>query len=244
MALFDRNNRSHLFDPGGDQQIAVNDEQGQALARGSQVGGAGLSNRIKNARSRGARNRGHGTTMSIDNAEAVNLPGNTAWLDTGPSDVPYGARGRDPGGFPKVIPVGVPPAVAGAPHFMEIPKELRIPALPTNLYQKNAVPVPAAAGSSTTPVDILDEECAFPIGTLYIHNMSTCWLLEGSSGMYIPPNTVGWVIPAYRKSSKIHVQAAAPPGHAQPALTAGQCISVVVTESVQAFSPGVGCPVA
>ena len=244
MALFDRNNRSHLFQPGGDQEIAVNDEQGQALARSSPIGGAGLSNKMKSAVSKGARQRGHGTTMVIDNAQAVNLPGNSAWLDTGPSDVPYGARGRDPGGFPKVIPVGVPPAVAGAPHFMEVPKELRIPVMPTNSAQKNAVPVPTAAGASTTPVDILDEELSFPIGTLYVDNMSTCWVLEAASGFYVPPNTVGWVLPQYRKSSKMHLQAAAPPGHAQPALTANQCISVRATESVQEFSPGVACPVA
>lgn len=245
MALrFDRNNRSHLFDPGGDQEIAVNDEEGQALARGSQVGDANLTQRIKTALSKGARNKGHGTTMSLDNAEAVNLPMNTAFLDTGPSPVPYGARGRDPGGWPKVIPVGVPPAVSGEPRRLQVPKELRIPTLPTNSEQKNAIVVPTAAGSSATPVDILDEEVAFPIGTLYVDNMSTVWLLEAASGRYIPPNTVGWCLPQYRKSSKIHIQAAAPPGHAQPALTSGQCISATATESVQPYSPGVPCPVA
>lgn len=244
MALFDRNNRSHLFNPGGDQEIAVNDEQGQALARGSQIGDANLSMRIKNALSPGARNKGHGTTMTVDNADAQNLPINTAFLNTGPTGIPYGARGRNPGGWPEVIPVGVPPAVFGEARRQQVPKQYRIPELPTNVEQKNAVVVPASAGSSATPVDILDEEVAFPIGTLYIDNMSTVWLLEGASGQYIPPNTVGWCLPQYRKSSKIHIQAAAPPGHAQPALTAGQCISARVTESIQPYSPGVPCPVA
>src|ERR1700681_3779701 len=167
MPLFDRNNRGHLFDPGGDQQIAVNDEQGQALARGAQVGGAGLSNRIKNAMSKGGRSRGHGTTMSIDNAEAVNLPMNTAFLDTGPSDVPYGARGRDPGGWPKVIPVGVPPAVSGEPRRMQVPKELRIPQIPGNFSSWVAVP-----GGATG--ELLAEPVSFPARTIQIDNYTSC----------------------------------------------------------------------
>jgi hypothetical protein len=229
MALFDRRNQ--------DSQIAEDDEIHQAQARSTPVGSGGGKEWL-------SRLRGRGSQIAVNNAEEQNLPIDSAWVETRPTTIPHGGRGRDPGGWPKVIPVGVPPAVSGEPRRLQVPKELRIPALPTNLEQKIAVPVPIAAGSSAVPVDILDEEVAFTIGTLYISNMSTCWIQDGASGMYIPPNTVGWVIPQYRKSSKIHIAAQAPPGHAQPALTSGQCISVIATESVQVFSPGVACPVA
>lgn len=232
MPLFDRNNRSHLFDPGGDQEIAVNDEQGQALARGSQIGDANLTARIRHAFSPGARNKGHGTTMSVDNAEAVNLPISTAFLNTGPSDVPYGARGRDPGGWPKVIPIGVPPAVSGEPRRMQVPKELRIPTLPFNYYQRVAVPVLANTG------DVIDEECAFPIGTLYIDNYSSSWLYADGAAHWIPPLTMGWVLPCYRKPTKMHLSAQAPGPYTQPTFVAGGTCTVIGIETVASFSPG------
>jgi hypothetical protein len=231
MALFDR--RSQI------KQIAVNDEQAQAIARGSDVGsGAGPHGGFAKKR------RGQRSEIAVLNEGEVNLPMDTAWIETRPTTIPYGARGRNPGGWPEVIPVGVPPAVAGEPHRLAVPKELRIPVLPTNSYSQNTVPVPTAAGASIIPVEILLLDVAFPIGTFYIHNMSTVWILENVTQFYVPPNTVGWVIPCYKKSSQINIRAAAPPGHAQPALTAGQVISVIATESVQPFSPGVACPVA
>ncbi len=232
MALFDRRNQ--------DSQIPVDAEEHQAEARGTPVGSGGGKQGGEWAR----RLRGRGSTIAVRNAGEQNIPIDSAAIETKPTTIPYGARGRNPGGYPKIIPVGVPPSVSGEPRRPHIPKELEIPARPTNSYQKIAVPLPASAGSSAVPVDILDDELAFPIGTLYVHNMSTCWLYEASTGFYVPPNTVGWCIPQYRKSTKIHIQAAAPPGHAQAALTAGQCMSVIATESVQAFSPGVACPVA
>jgi hypothetical protein len=224
MPLFDRNKPSHLFDPGGDQEIAENDEQGQALARGSPIGGAGLSNRIKNARSRGARNRGHGTTMSLDNAEGQNLPGNSAWLDTGPSSVPYGARGRDPGGFPKVIPVGVPPAVAGAPHFMGVPKELRIPQIPGNYASFVAV-----AGGATG--ELINEPLGFPCRTLQIDNYTSCFIYLAGADRYIPPATMAWQFVLGRGVTTIRCTGAAPPNFVQPAFTAGGVFYVFCFEA-------------
>lgn len=232
MALFDR--RSQIT------KIAVNDEQEQAIARGTEVGSGGGKKGGEWAR----KMRGRRSEIAVNNAGEVNLPMDTAWIETKPTSIPYGARGRNPGGWPEVIPVGVPPAVAGEPRRLAVPKELRIPVLPTNSYQQNTVPVPAAAGASPTPVEILLLDVAFPVGTFYIHNYSTVWILENVTQFYVPPNTVGWVIPCYKKSSQINIRAAAPPGHAQPALTAGQVISVIATESVQPFSPGVACPVA
>lgn len=222
MPLF---NRNHLFDPSSsDTEIAVNDEQGQALARGSQVGGAGLSNRIKSATSRGARNRGHGSTMSLDNANAVNLPGNSAWLDTGPSDVPYGARGRNPGGWPEVIPVGVPPAVAGEPHRMQVPKELRIPQIPGNYASWVAVPG-AAAG------ELLAEPISFPARTIQIDNYTSCFIYLAGAERYIPPGTMGWQFLLGRGTTTIRCYGAAPPNFVQPAFTAGGVFYVFAFEA-------------
>jgi hypothetical protein len=225
---FDRNNRSHLFDPGGDQQIAVNDEQGQALARGSQVGDASMSARIKTALSKGARNKGHGTTMSLDNADAVNLPIGTAFLETGPSSVPFGARGRDPGGWPKVIPVGVPPAVSGEPRRTQVPKELRIPAIPGNFSSWVAVP-----GGSTG--ELLAEPVSFPARTLQIDNYTSSFIYVYGAERYIPPLTLGWQFVLGRGVTTIRCTGAAPPNVVQPAFVAGGVFYVFAFEA--ALSP-------
>lgn len=220
MALF---NRNHLFDPQSeDTEIAVNDEQGQALARGAQVGSGWL--RVKNARSKNARNRGHGTLMSVDNAEGVSLPGNSAWLDTGPSPVPYGARGRDPGGWPKVIPVGVPPAVAGEPHRMQVPKELRIPQIPGNFSSYIAVP-----GGATG--ELLAEPISFPARTIQIDNYTTCFIYVSGVERFIPPATMGWQFLLGRGVTTIRCTGAAPPNFVQPAFTAGGVFYVFCYEA-------------
>lgn len=222
MPLF---NRNHLFDPSSpDKEIAVNDEQGQALARGSPVGGAGLSNRIKRATSRGARNQGHGSTMSLDNAEAVNLPINTAFLDTGPSPVPYGARGRNPGGWPEVIPVGVPPAVAGEFHRMQVPKELRIPQIPGNF--SSWINVPGGASG-----ELLAEPISFAARTIQIDNYTSCFLYVYGAERFIPPATMGWQFLLGRGVTTIRVMGAAPPTFVQPAFTAGGTFYVFCFEA-------------
>ena len=235
MPLFDRNNRGHLFDPGGDQEIAVNDEQGQALARGSQVGDASMSARIKTALSKGARNRGHGTTMSLDNADAVNLPISTAYLTQGPADVPYGARGRDPGGWPKVIPVGVPPAVFGEARRQQVPKELRIPQIPGNFSSYINVPGGAAG-------ELLAEPISFVARTIQIDNYTSCFLYVYGAERFIPPATMGWQFLLGRGVTTIRVTGAAPPTFTQPAFTAGGTFYVFCFEAPLA-QIGVGAAV-
>lgn len=223
MPLFDR--RSQI------RQIAVNDEQQQAITRGSEVGSGGGKHGEFAKKLRGRRSE-----IAVNNAGEVNLPIDTAYLETKPTTIPFGARGRNSGGWPEVIPVGVPPAVAGEFHRLQVPKELRIPELPTNSRQYIAVPLLANTG------DIIQDDVAFPIGTIYADNFSTCWIFVDIVGRWIMPNSIGWVIPCYRSSTQIYVRAIQPTGYTQPALTAGGCITVIVTESVQPFSPGVAIP--
>jgi hypothetical protein len=223
MALFDR--RSQIT------KIAVDDEQEQAIARGSDVGSGGGKHGEFAKKLRGRRSQ-----IAVNNANEVNLPMDTAWIETKPTTIPYGARGRNPGGWPEVIPVGVPPAVAGEPRRLQVPKELRIPELPTNSRQYVGIALLANTG------DILQDDVAFPIGTIYIDNWSSCWVFVDVVGRWIIPDSIGWVIPTYRSSSQIYVRATAPPGYTQPALTAGGSLNVIVTESVQPFSTGIIIP--
>jgi hypothetical protein len=231
MSLFDRN---HLY-PQQSQQIAEDDEIHQAEARSTPVGSGGL-------KAFAARVRGQRTTISIENAQEQNIPIDSAWIETRPTTIPHGGRGRDPGGWPKVIPVGVPPAVSGEPRREFVPKELRIPALPTNFYEKVGVVVPTSAGGAAVPVDIIDDEVAFPIGSYYIDNYSSVWIYEGSTGHWMAPFTIGWVLTGNRKSTKVWIRALAPAGYTQPALTAGGTISVLVSEEVRFSQVGVPIP--
>jgi hypothetical protein len=227
MALFDRRNQ--------DSQIAEDDEIHQAQARSTPVGSGGGKEWL-------SRLRGRGSQIAVNNAEEQNLPIDSAWVETRPTTIPHGGRGRDPGGWPKVIPVGVPPAVSGEPRRLQVPKELRIPALPTNFYEKVGIVVPTSAGGAAVPVDIIDDEVSFPIGSYYIDNYSSVWIYESSTGRWMLPFSVGWVLTGNRKSSKILIRALAPAGYTQPALTSGGTISVLVSEEVRFSQVGVPIP--
>jgi hypothetical protein len=212
MALFDR--RSQIT------KIAVNDEQEQAIARGSEVGSGGGKRGGEFAK----KLRGRRSEIAVLNAGEQNLPIDTAWVETKPTTIPYGARGRNPGGWPEVIPVGVPPAVAGEPHRLQVPKELRIPAIPGNFASFVAVPG-AAAG------DLLQEPIGFPCRTLQIDNYTSCFIYVNGVERFIPPLTMGWQFVVGRGFTTIYCRGLAPGLVAQPAFTAGGVFYVFCFEA-------------
>jgi hypothetical protein len=212
MALFDRRSQTTM--------IAVNDEQAQAIARGTEVGSGGGKKGGEFAR----KLRGRRSEIAVENAGEVNLPMNTAWLDTGPTTIPYGARGRNPGGWPEVIPVGVPPAVAGEPHRLAVPKELRIPQIPGNFANFVAVPGGAAG-------DLLQEPISFPARTIQIDNYTSCFIYVNGVERFIPPLTMGWQFVLGRGITTIYCRGLAPGLITQPAFTAGGVFYVFAYEA-------------
>lgn len=220
MPLFDR--RSSVRD------IPVNDDLGQALARGEQVGSGGGKQGGEWAKKL-RRGPGGASQISVQNAQEQALPIDTAFLETKPTTIPYGARGRNPGGWPEVIPVGLPPAVAGEAHRIQIPKELRIPQIPGNYASFVAV-----AGGATG--QLLEEPTSFPVRTIQIDNYTSCFIYVQACDRYIPPLTMGWQFVLGRGVSQVRVVGASPPGIAQPAFTAGGVFYVFCFEA--ALTPG------
>ena len=153
-------------------------------------------------------------TQAGESAAVADIPG-------GP--FPMGPRGRDAGGFPTVIPVGVPPAVAGSRHA-EVPKDLRFPRIPPEIQHFPGVAIPAATG------DIIAEGLGFPMHTLWIDNFSSVWLHVEAGNHYVPPWSIGWVLALSRGSTTFEVRADAPPGITQPSLTAGGFFSAIASE--------------
>lgn len=216
MTLFDRNNQ--------DSHIAVNDELHQAEARGTPVGSGGGKRGGEWAR----RLRGRGSTIAIQNADEQALPIESGYLETHPTSIPHGGRGRDPGGWPKVIPVGVPPSVSGEPRREAVPKEYRIPAIPGNFSSYIAV-----LGGATG--ELLAEPISFPARTIQIDNYTSCFIYVYGAERYIPPATIGWQFVLGRGVTTIRCTGAAPPNFAQPAFTAGGVFYVFCFEA--ALSP-------
>lgn len=172
----------------------------------------------------------------MDTGEEIAIPLDTAYAPTRPTRIMTGPRGRDPGGYPKVIPAGLPPAVFGEFRRVELGKDLEVPKRPFNTSEHIAVPVTANTG------DIIDLDVSFPVRTLMIDNYSHVWIYVDGCQRWLPPLTCGWCIPIWRAQSKIHISANAPGGHAQIAVTAGDVINVIAVEEKFAYSPGIAVP--
>lgn len=151
-----------------------------------------------------------------------------------PGPMPFGARGRDPSGFPEAIPVGVPPAVAGA-HRIEVPKNLRWPARPPLIQHFPSI-LAAAAG------ELINEGISFPAHSVRVDNWSNVFVLLDAADFYVLPWSVGWVIPMPRASTQLKLVGRAPSGFTQPALTAGGFVVVDCYEDDRPFSPGTSIP--
>lgn len=165
--------------------------------------------------------------------EGQAIPIETARIVRGRPRVLVGPRGRDPGGYPKLIPVGVPPAVSGEPKRIEVPKDMEIPPRPPRYDQEIAISITANSG------DIIDKEVAFPVRSIQLDNYSHVWLYVDGIQRWIPPGTIGWCFPVLRAQSKIHIAASAPPNATQGAAATGDFLNVLVSERIIDYSPGV-----
>jgi hypothetical protein len=140
-------------------------------------------------------------------------------ITTAPTHILHGARGRDPGGYPRVIPAGMPPSQAGEPHRQELPKSMELPARPYNFAEYLSY---AGAVSG----ELLNDSVAFPIRTIMVDNFTSVWLFVNGANRFIPPLTMGWQFVVNRASTLLRVTANAPGGITQPAFTAGGVFSV------------------
>jgi hypothetical protein len=144
-----------------------------------------------------------------------------------PTNIPFGARGRDPGGYPRIIPAGQPFGEAGEPHRQELPKSMELPARPFNSAQYLSV-----SGVADADGQLLNDGLAFPIRTIMIDNFTTIWLYVSGAERFIPPLTMGWQFVVARASTQLRVTAVAPGGITQPSLTAGGVFSVFAFEDM------------
>jgi hypothetical protein len=221
MPLFDRQSKV--------RQIPVNDDLSQALARGEQVGSGGGKGGGEWSRKL-RRGPAGPSQIAVLNSEERALPIETSELVTAPTSIPYGARGRDPGGWPKVIPVGLPEAIAGEAHRLQVPKELRIPQIPGNFSSWVAVSGAVTSGGTV----VLEEPISFPARTLQIDNYTSIFLYLDGAERYIPPATMGWQFLLGRGITTVRVRAIAPPNFVQPAFTAGGVFYVFAFEAALA----------
>lgn len=163
----------------------------------------------------------HPVTEDTSGEQAIPL--DTSALTNAPTRELMGPRGRDPGGYPKVIPAGMPPAVFGEPQRLMLPKDMEIPPRPTN-YAEFLNILGAASG------ELLNSYLGFPAGTLQIDNYTSVWVFLDGAKRFIPPLTMAWQFPIFKRVTQVRVIAAAPPGIAQPAFTAGGVVYVFAIE--------------
>lgn len=161
---------------------------------------------------------------TVDTSDEQAIPLDTSALTSRPTRLPVGARGRDPSGYPKVIPAGMPPAVFGEPERLMLPKGLEVPPRPTN-YKEFLNIAGAASG------DLINEYIGFPAGTIQIDNYTTVWLLLDGVKKFIPPLTMGWQFPVYHRVTNLRIVATPPGGQTQPAFSAGGVVYAFAIES-------------
>jgi hypothetical protein len=153
-----------------------------------------------------------------------------------PGPFPMGPRGRDAGGFPTIIPVGVPPAVAGSRHA-EVPKDLRFPRIPPEVQHWPSIPIAANTG------DIISEGTGFPVHTIWVNNYSSVWVYVDSGNVWLPPWYIGAILALSRAATTLRLTAAAPAGFTQPSLTTGGFLSVIASEDDRIpAAPGILLP--
>ena len=158
-------------------------------------------------------------------------PIETAYAPVGRPGSITGPRGRDPGGYPKTLPAGMPPAVFGEFRRNELPKDLEIPARPMNTAS-------FIARAALATGDIIDEEVSFPVRTLMVDNYSAVWIYVDGVQRWLTPHSAGWCLPMLRAQSKVHISGSAPGGHTQPSVTAGDVINVWAYEALLQYSAG------
>lgn len=172
----------------------------------------------------------------LDNSENQIIPIDPSYAPIIPTRSLMGARGRDPSGYPKVIPAGMPPAQFGEFHREGVPKALEIPPRPPNSAELIAISVTANTG------DIIEKELGFPVRTIMIDNYSHIWVYIDGLQRWVAPITMGWCFPVYRAQTKVRLVASCPTGHTQTAVTAGDIVNVIATEERFAYAAGVAVP--
>ncbi|HEV3129595.1 MAG TPA: hypothetical protein VGY32_11465 [Solirubrobacteraceae bacterium] len=146
-----------------------------------------------------------------------------------------GPRGKyDPNypGLKEHQAAGVPPVLAPYEPYKQIPKDSGIPPVPHQVERYGDV----SAGVNTGR--LLDRSAGFPWHTLQIDNYSRIWLYVPAANRYIPPFVFGIQFPIFPASTKVEIDAAAPPNFTQPAAGAGDIFSVTCYEAMMEYSPG------
>jgi hypothetical protein len=147
-----------------------------------------------------------------------------------------GPRGRYVPEYPGVKEyqaAGVPPVLAPFEPLNVLPKDTAIPPVPHQMTRVVDFPVSVATGR------LLDRDAGHPIHTIQLDNYSKQWLYCPSAARYVMPYCTGVQFPIYSGSSKIQIDAAAPPGITQPALAGTtQVFAITCYEALKEYSPG------
>lgn len=169
--------------------------------------------------------------VTDDTGDEQAIPLDTAFLTDRPSRILSGPRGRDPGGYPKVIPAGMPPAAFGEPKRLMLPKDMEIPPRPSE-YKEFLNIAGAFSG------ELINEYIGFPAGTIQLDNYTTCWVLLDAAKKFIPPLTMGWQIPIWKKVTSLRLVASPPGGQTQPSFSAGGVVYAFAIEARLAPATG------